>query len=78
MEIVKTIKIPISEEITKRKKYIINRITERMTYGVQLYLDIIVKNDITELKEANKFQKYIGEKTGLPFAFVQWARDRGL
>ncbi|MGC8680585.1 MAG: zinc ribbon domain-containing protein [Thermoplasmata archaeon] len=31
----KTIKIPISEEITKRKKYIINRISERMTYAVQ-------------------------------------------
>ena len=74
----KTIKIPVSEEITKRKKYIINRISERMTYGVQLYIDIIVKNDITEFKEANKFQKYIGEKTGLPSAFVQCARDMGL
>lgn len=49
MEMVKTIKIPIAEEITNRKLNIINRISSRVTYGVMLYLEKIREEDITKL-----------------------------
>ncbi len=61
MEMVKRIKIPLSEEITKRKKDIINLISELMIYTVKLYFDIIMKNDIIELSDANRFQKEMGK-----------------
>ena len=78
VEIVRTIKIPIAMETTKKKKDIVNRISERITYGVQLYLERIVENDITKLSDANKFQKEIREITKLSSAFVECARDRAL
>lgn len=78
MEMVKTIKIPIAEEITNRKLNIINRISSRVTYGVMLYLEKIREEDITKLSDANKYQREIKEKTGLPSAFIQCARDRAL
>lgn len=78
MEIVKTIKIPVAMEITKRKEDILNRISSRVTYAVGLYLERIVENDVIKLSEANKFYKEIKEVTGLPSAFVQCARDRAL
>ena len=49
MEILKTIKIPIAEEITNRKLNIINRISSRVTYGVMLYLEKVTEEDITKL-----------------------------
>ena len=49
MEILKTIKIPIAEEITNRKLNIINRISSRVTYGVMLYLEKVTEEGITKL-----------------------------
>jgi putative transposase len=76
--ITKTIKLPVSPEITKKKLNYIERLSARVTYAVSLYLDIIIKNDITKLREANNYQKFIAKKTGLSSAFVQCARDRAL
>ena len=64
MEITKTIKIPISPLITKKKKDIINSISRRVTYAAQLYLDRIVENNMTKLLNANRYQKEIREITG--------------
>jgi len=75
---VKTIKIPVAEEITNRKLNIINKISSRVTYGVMLYLEKIIEGGITKLSDANKYQREIREKTGLPSAFIQCARDRAL
>ena len=57
MEILKTIRIPIAEEITNRKLNIINRISSRVTYGVMLYLEKVTEEDITKLSDANKYQR---------------------
>jgi len=76
--ITKTIILPVSPDITKKKLNYIERLSARVTYAVTLYLDIIIKNDITKLSEANKYQEFIARKTGLSSAFVQCARDRAL
>lgn len=74
----KTVKLPVSPEITKRKLGRIEKLSARLTFAVSLYLNIIVENDITTRKEANRYQRVIAEQTGLSSAFVQCARDRAL
>ena len=74
----KTIKVPISDRITKEKLEKLNKLTARLTYGVQLFLDRIIKNDVTTVKEAEKFRKEIESITGLPSAFAQACRDKAL
>jgi putative transposase len=74
----KTIKIPISSKITKEKHDKLDRLTARLTYGTRLFLEIIIQNDITTRKDANKYSKEIQQMTGLPSAFVQCCRDKAL
>ncbi|WP_156786012.1 RNA-guided endonuclease TnpB family protein [Archaeoglobus veneficus] len=74
----KTIKIPVSDAITNEKLSKLNRLTARLTYGVQLFLDRIVANDVTTVKEAEKFRKEVEAITGLPSAFAQACRDKAL
>ncbi len=64
MKIQKTIKIPVSAKITKEKLEKLNRLTARITYTVQLFLTKIIENDITTIKEAEKFKKEIESITG--------------
>lgn len=74
----KTVKLPVSHEITKRKLDRIERLSARLTYAISLYLDIVIEKGITTRKEANAYQKTIAERTGLTSAFIQCARDRAL
>ncbi|HDD69020.1 MAG TPA: transposase [Candidatus Korarchaeota archaeon] len=76
--ITKTIILPVSPDITKKKLNYIERLSARVTYAVTLYLDIIIKNDITKLSEANEYRESIARKMGLSSAFVQCARDMAL
>jgi len=74
----KTIKIPVSDKITKEKLEKLNGLTARLTYGVQLFLNKIIGNDVTTVREAEKFRKEIESITGLPSAFAQACRDKAL
>lgn len=56
----------------------LNRLTARLTYGVQLFLNRIIENDVTTVREAEKFRKEIESITGLPSAFAQACRDKAL
>ncbi len=78
MKVQKTIKIPISDKTTKEKLEKLNRLTACLTYGVQLFLNRIIENDVTTVREAEKFRKEIESITGLPSAFVQACRDKAL
>lgn len=78
MKVQKTIKIPVSDGITQEKLEKLHRLTARLTYGVQLFLERIIENDVTSLKEAEKFRKEVEEITGLPSAFAQACRDKAL
>ena len=78
MKVQKTIKIPVSDRITKEKLEKLDRLTARLTYGCQLFLNKITENDITTAKEAEKFRKEIQQLTGLQSAFAQACRDKAL
>ena len=78
MKLQKTIRIPVSNKITKEKLEKLDRLTARLTYGVQLFLNKIIENDITTAKEAEKFRKEIQQLTGLQSAFAQACRDKAL
>jgi len=78
MKLQKTIKIPVSNKITKEKLEKLDRLTARLTYGSQLFLNKIAENDITTAKEAEKFRKEIQQLTGLHSAFAQACRDKAL
>jgi len=41
--IIKTIILPVSPEITKKKLNYIEKLSARVTYAVSLYLDILIK-----------------------------------
>ena len=74
----KTIKIPVSDRITKEKLEKLNKLTARLTYAVKLFLDKIIENDVTTVREAEKFRKEVESITGLPSAFAQACRDKAL
>jgi len=78
MKVQKTIKIPVSDKITQEKLEKLDRLTARLTYGVQLFLERIIANDVTTVKEAERFRKEIQQITGLPSAFAQCCRDKAL
>ena len=78
MKLQKTIKIPVSNKITKEKLEKLDRLTARLTYGCQLFLNKIAENDITTAKEVEKFRKEIQQLTGLQSAFAQACRDKAL
>ena len=78
MKLQKTIRIPVSNKITKEKLEKLDRLTARLTHGVQLFLDKIAENDIATIKEAEKFRKEIQQLTGLQSAFAQACRDKAL
>ena len=74
----KTIKIPVSDKITQEKLEKLNRLTARLTYGCQLFLNKIIENNVTTVKEAEKFRREIQQLTGLPPAYAQCCRDKAL
>jgi len=74
----KTLKLPVSEEITQEKLDRLDRLTARITYGTELFLERVIENDITTKSKANRHNKEIQGLTGLPSAFVQCCRDRAL
>jgi putative transposase len=78
MKVQKTIKIPISDKITQEKLEKLDRLTARLTYGVQLFLERIIANDITTVRDAERFRKEVESITGLPSAFAQACRDKAL
>ncbi len=74
----KTIKIPVSQAITQEKLSQLTNLTARLTYAVQLFLDRIIADDITTVKDAEKFRKEIEAITSLPSAYAQTCRDKAL
>lgn len=78
MKLQKTIKLPVSKEITEEKLYKLDRVTARLTYGVDLFLNRIIDEDITTRARANRYNREIQELTGLSSGFVQCCRDKAL
>lgn len=74
----KTLVLPVDVRITKTKVKFLDKLTARLTYGVQLFLEKIIAENITSAKEAEKYRKEMEHRTGLSSGFVQACRDKAL
>ena len=77
MLVQKTLKLPVGE-LTKTKLDVLNRLTARLTYGVQLWVEVIRRERTTSRMKIERYRKGIQARTGLNAAFAQATRDRAL
>jgi putative transposase len=73
----KTLKLPVGE-LTKAKLDMLDRLTARLTYAIQLWLDAIRREQTTSRSRIEQHRKDIQAGTGLSAAFAQATRDRAL
>ncbi len=78
MEALKTLRIPIHYLTTRRKLQILDRLTARITYGVNLFSTIISKKKIYTRKQLGKFTPIVARETSLSSAYLQQCEDRAL
>lgn len=78
VSVYKTLVLPVDARITKKKKKFLDKLTARLTYGVQLFLEKILATHITRAIEAEKFRKDVEHRTGLSSGFAQACRDKAL
>jgi putative transposase len=74
----KTLVLSVDNRITRKKLKFLDKLTARLTYGVQLFLEKLIAENITRAKEAEKYRKDIQTRTGLSSGFVQACRDKAL
>jgi putative transposase len=78
LPICKTLVLPVDDRITRTKLKLLDRLSARLTYGVQLFLEKIIAEGITSTKEAERYRKEVEKLTGLSSGFVQACRDKAL
>jgi putative transposase len=74
----RTIKISIHYNLTKSKLSKLDKITARLSCGVQLFLDIIKKEDKTTRIQLTQFEKQVTQKTKLSSAYIQQCKDKAI
>ncbi len=74
----KTLVLPVDDKITITKMKFLDNLTSRITYGVQLFLENIISENITATKEVEKYRKDVQAVTGLSSGFAQACRDKAL
>jgi len=67
----KTIVFPIHKETTKKKLDYLDKLTARLTYATNLFLDFIEKNDTVKLSDLNKYKREVKKITKLNSAHLQ-------
>jgi putative transposase len=78
LTVCKTLVLPVDGRITGTKVKVLDKLTARLTYGVQLFLENIITENITRAKEAEKYRKDVEHLAGLSSGFVQTCRDKTL
>ena len=78
LKICKTLVLPVDKRITTTKGKFLDKLTSRLTYGVQLFLERIIAENIPSAREAEKYRKAIEHLTGLSSGFAQACRDKAL
>jgi putative transposase len=78
LTVCKTLVLPVDERITRTKVKFLDKLTARLTYGVQLFLEKIIAENITSAKDSEKYRQDIQTLTGLSSAFAQACRDKAL
>jgi len=74
----RTVKIPIHYNLTKSKLSKLDKLTARLTYGVQLFLEVIKKEEVCTRTQLVPFEKQIAQKTKLSSAFIQQSKDQAI
>jgi putative transposase len=74
----KTLILPVDDRITTTKMKFLDKLTARLTYGVQLFLEKIIAKNIISAKEAEQYRTDVENLTGLSSGFVQACRDKAL
>ena len=76
MQVVKTIKIPVHYDVTRRKLLILDRLTARTTYGVQLWSQLFKEHRMKgSYGERRLFHDQVKEQTKLSGALTQCCFD---
>ena len=76
MQVVKTIKIPVHYDVTRRKLLILDRLTARTTYGVQLWSQLFKEHRLKgSYEERRLFHDQVKEQTKLSGAMTQCCFD---
>jgi putative transposase len=74
----RTIKIPIHYNLTKSKLSKLDKLTARLSYGVQLFLETIKKEELYTRTTLTPFENQVRNKTKLSSAFVQQCKDKAI
>jgi len=78
LTVCKTLVLPVDDRITRTKGKFLDKLTARITYGVQLFLETIIAENITGAKKAENYRQDIQTLTGLSSGFAQACRDKAL
>ncbi|MFX1519808.1 MAG: zinc ribbon domain-containing protein [Promethearchaeota archaeon] len=78
LTVCKTLVLPVDNRVTRKKLKFLDKLTARLTYGVELFLEIIIAENITSVKEAENYRQEVQTRTGLSSGFVQACRDKAL
>ena len=78
MILIRTLKVPLHYQTTQKKLGILDRLTARLTYGVNLFLEVIDKHQAFTRKEIRIYSSKVRERTGLNAAHVQQCEDKAL
>ncbi|MDI6820548.1 MAG: hypothetical protein QMC89_06580, partial [Candidatus Hodarchaeaceae archaeon] len=73
----KTLKLPVGE-LTKVKLDVLDRLTARLTFATELWLEVIRRERTTSRTRIERHRKGIQARAGLNAAFAQATRDRAL
>ncbi len=73
----KTLKLPMGE-LTRAKLAMLDRLTARLTFAIQLWLEIVKRERTALMMKIERHRKEIQARTGLNAAFAQATRDRAL
>ena len=76
MKYTRTIKIPLHYDITKKKLDILNKLTAKFTYAVNLWLELLNKKDYKNITLEDCH--YIQKLSKLNFAYTQQTRDKAI
>lgn len=74
--LVKTVILPLDPATNNRKLGIIDKLTRRCTYGVNLFLGVAEEQNVSARSDLERFRHGIETTTDLSSGFVQACRDR--
>jgi len=76
LQVVKTVRVPVHYDLTKRKLSTLNELTAKMTYGVCLWSKLFERHNLKgSYTDRARFYDQVKTESGLPAAMVQCCFD---